>query len=326
LKYTRESYLKAEETLKYRREKAETEREQRMNEIKYRAPEIATLQNSLSFSQCEIVKTIGGERTANAKEKILELKERNKTVRQTIREILKTCGYPEDYLQYHFHCPICNDTGYREGARCSCMEKLLVKYTVEELNENCTIKLRDFSEFKIEFYPEISGNIRPRDKMADTYNFCKEYADNFGENSPSLFFFGKTGLGKTLLSSCIANSLLSEGYNVVFGSILNIFRRVEDEHFGRAEGNTTEVIINADLVILDDLGSEFQTSFTDSVLYEIINGRINLNKPTIISTNLTLKELDSKYNDRIVSRLTGCFKPIMFVGRDVRQEVRKMGL
>jgi DNA replication protein DnaC len=133
-------------------------------------------------------------------------------------------------------------------------------------------------------------------------------------------------LGKTFLSSCIAKQLLSEGRNVFFGSILKLFRQIEEERFRRRDGDTTSIIIGSELVILDDLGSEFQTTFTDSVLYEIINERVNLGRPTIISTNLSMKELDKKYNERIVSRLTGCFSPIYFIGNDVRQEKRKMGL
>ena len=105
-----------------------------------------------------------------------------------------------------------------------------------------------------------------------------------------------------------------------------LLRQIEDEHFGRATGQTLDIIENADLVILDDLGSEFQTSFTDSVIYEIINERINLGRPTIISTNLTNEEYNAKYNERIVSRLTGCFMPIMFVGNDIRHVKLKNNL
>jgi len=127
----------------------------------------------------------------------------------------------------------------------------------------------------------------PREKMRTVYSNCRAYADKFHENSPSLFFIGKTGLGKTFLSACIANELIQKGYSVIFASLLKLLRQIEDEHFGRATGQTLDIIENADLVILDDLGSEFQTSFTDSVIYEIINERINLGRPTIISTNLT---------------------------------------
>lgn len=326
MKYTRDAFDKAEETLSLRRKEAEAERNQRLAEIEVNAPEIANLNRSLANMNCEMIKVIGGARKQENSHQIIEnIKHKNIMTRDTIRELLLTCGYPEDYLQYHYFCDVCKDTGFHEGVRCECFNKLLSKYTTDELNENCMISLHDFGEFRIDYYPNNAGALSPKAKMSEIFDYCKSYTDNFNINSPSLFFFGKTGLGKTFLSSCIASELLKEGRNVVFGSILNLFRKIEDEHFGRAIGNTTDIIVNAELVILDDLGSEFQTSFTDSVLYEIVNDRLNLNKPTIISTNLSMKELNTKYNERIVSRLTGCFIPMYFLGEDIRHIMRRNG-
>lgn len=327
MKYTKNAYERAEAEINSRREKSEEQRAQRLNEIKKNAPEIYRLHsNTLSSQFGMLADIIGNGSKEGARSAINEIKNRNLMAQQTIKELLDTFGYPTDYLQYHYHCEKCRDTGFVEGRRCECFEKLLSKYTTEELNEQCSIQLHDFSEFRIDFYPQEMGSINPRERMSVVYNDCLDYANNFTPDADSLFFFGKTGLGKTFLSSCIAKKLLSEGVNVFFGSILKLFRQIEDERFRRREGDTTGIIINAELVILDDLGSEFQTSFTDSVLYEIINERLNSGRPTIISTNLSMKELDSKYNDRIVSRLTGFFSPIMFIGSDVRQEKRKMGI
>jgi len=327
MKYTKNAFERAENTLTARRIKAEAERAERISQIKFEAPEIYKMQQSLSSAGFSMIKFIGeGKKNINVRSEVAKIRARNLQTRETIGRLLVSFGYPEDYLQYHFYCPVCSDSGYHDGVRCQCLDKLLAKYTTEELNSQCSIMLHDFSEFRIDFYPAQTGNIDARERMSTVYNDCRAYADNFSENSSSLFFFGKTGLGKTFLSSCIAKQLLGEGRNVFFGSILKLFRQIEDERFRRREGDTTGIIIGAELVILDDLGSEFQTSFTDAVLYEIINERLNLGRPTIISTNLSMKELDRKYNDRIVSRLTGCFLPIMFIGSDVRQEKRKMGI
>ncbi|MBO5449007.1 MAG: ATP-binding protein [Ruminococcus sp.] len=327
MKYTKNAFERAENTLTARRIKAKEERAERISQIKFEAPEIYKMQQSLSSAGFSMIKFIGeGKKNIDVRSEVAKIRSRNLQTRETIGRLLVSFGYPEDYLQYHFYCPVCSDSGYHDGVRCQCLDKLLAKYTTEELNSQCSIMLHDFSEFRIDFYPAQTGNIAARERMSTVYNDCRAYADNFSDSSSSLFFFGKTGLGKTFLSSCIAKQLLSEGRNVFFGSILKLFRQIEDERFRRREGDTTEIIIGAELVILDDLGSEFQTSFTDAVLYEIINERLNLGRPTIISTNLSMKELDRKYNDRIVSRLTGCFLPIMFIGSDVRQEKRKMGI
>lgn len=322
MKYTKNAYIKADETIKKRREKAEEQRKLRYEEINAAAPEIIDMYNSLKFGNCELIKSLGSRANIN-KSDILKIKSQNMDLRNTIGELLSTCGYPSDYLQYHFYCKKCKDTGYNNGKMCDCLENLLIKYSIEEINNSCSIKLHDFSDFSLNLYPKNEDRVSPRDKMEIIYNICIEYTNSFSKDSPSLFFIGKTGLGKTLLSSCIAKNLLEKGYNVIFCSIPSIFRQVEDEHFGRKEGNTFNVINSCDLLILDDLGSEFQTGFTDSVLYEILNNRLNLYLPTIITTNLTTKDLDNKYNDRIISRLTGCFTPLMFLGNDVRQEIRR---
>ncbi|MGN0593831.1 MAG: ATP-binding protein [Hominimerdicola sp.] len=326
MRYSKSAFERAEITLAERRERAEREHKERLAEIELQAPEIAVMNASLKNTNLELLKAITtSNKDTSAKDLITQIRDKNLMTQQTIKELLKTCGYPEDYLEITYSCPKCRDMGFCEGVRCECFDKLLAKYTTDELNENCLIRLHDFSEFRIDFYPD-SGVVSPRKKMGEIYDYCKKYTDNFNKNSSSLFFFGQTGLGKTFLSSCIANNLLKEGFNVVFGSILHLFRTIESEHFGRSEGNTLDIIINADLVILDDLGSEFQTSFTDSVLYEIINDRLNLGKPIIISTNLSMKEMNSKYNERIISRLTGCFTPLMFMGEDIRHVKRKLGL
>ncbi len=326
MKYSITAYDKAENELKRRREAVMNEHEVHAQEIAQRLPEIEVLTRSLKANNCELMKGIVGK-NAHGREYIQKMRQNNANTKRAIKGLLKMGGYPEDYLDYHYYCPKCCDYGYRDGVKCKCFTDLLKKYTTEELNENCSIQLHDFSDFRIEFYPESDGNgMSPRDKMRTVYSNCRAYADKFHENSPSLFFIGKTGLGKTFLSACIANELIQKGYSVIFASLLKLLRQIEDEHFGRATGQTLDIIENADLVILDDLGSEFQTSFTDSVIYEIINERINLGRPTIISTNLTNDEYNAKYNERIVSRLTGCFMPIMFVGNDIRHVKLKNNL
>ena len=204
------------------------------------------------------------------------------------------------------------------------MTELLTKYTIEELNEFCTLKLHTFDEFRSDYYPERdSDGEEPRKRMELVYRNCIEYAKDFRQDSDSLFFYGKTGLGKTFLSSCIASELMKKGYSVVFFSIPSLFTKLEDEHFGRADTKTMELLLSADLVILDDLGSEFKTQFTESKLYEIVNGRLNLDKPVILSTNLSVGELQKMYNERIISRIIMQYAPMKFLGSDIRQIMRR---
>ena len=318
MKYSENAYNKAMAVLEQRRQYAEAEQQRRIDEISRVAPEIEILQNNLKNTGFELIKLVlsGDKDTKNLVEKI---KEKNISTQKTIGELLEAIKGDKHYLDIQYHCPVCKDTGFCEGRRCLCMNELLKKFTIDELNENCLIELNDFDDFSLEYYEKNDvANISPYDKMKQNLDFCKNYVENFNENSLSLLFIGKTGLGKTYMSSCIAKSLIEKNVNIVFGSIIDFLRRIENEHFGQEKGNTLEILLNADLVILDDLGSEFLTSFTEPVVYDIINSRINQRKPTIISTNLSFAELDEKYNERIVSRLTGCFVPIMFVGSDIR--------
>lgn len=318
MKYSQSAFEKAEAVLDERRRTAESEQEKRSREIAAIAPEVELLQRNLRNTGIELVKLImhGSD---DSKELIESIKEKNLSTQNTIEELLEAVTGDRHYLDVHYHCEICKDTGYAVGKRCSCMNELLKKFTADELNSKCLIELHDFSEFRLDYYEKkADGEFSPYDKMYNNFRYCLDYADNFTLKSPSLFFFGKTGLGKTFLSSCIAKRLLEQDVNVVFGSLIDFLRKIENEHFGKEDGNTLDILINADIVILDDLGSEFQTSFTESILYDIINSRINLSKPTIISTNLSYNELDRKYNERIVSRLTGCFVPLGFVGKDIR--------
>lgn len=318
MKYSREAFDKAERELERRRSDAEAEQLRRTAEVAKAAPEIELLQRKLQNTGFELMSMIVSKDKNNGMT-FEQLRESNLRTQETIGELLEAVMGDRHYLDTPYSCQICSDRGYVEGRRCKCMEELLKKYTAEELNENCLIELHDFSEFKLEYYDKQSEQgISPYEKMSSNLEYCKAYVQNFSEKSPSMFFFGKTGLGKTFLSSCIAKALLDEGVNVVFGSIIDFLRRIENEHFGRSQGNTLDIMIDAELVILDDLGSEFQTSFTESAIYDIINSRINLGKPTIISTNLSQRELSTKYNERIISRITGCFLPMGFIGRDIR--------
>lgn len=320
--YSIEIYDKAQDEISKRYNKAVETNNIRIAEIRRKAPEIAKLSDSLLETSVRLTQAIinGGDRTAQL---IDEIKSSNLETQRTIRELLKEFSYPEDYLEVPYTCKKCKDSGSVMGKRCDCFNELLIKLSVEELNAKSKITLHDFNEFKLDYYPvRTSKGINAREQMLEVFDFCKEYAESFGSDSPSLIFKGGTGLGKTFLSSAIAKNLTERGYSVVFDSIQNIMRAIENEHFGRSNEDTMSVLLDADLIILDDLGSEFITNFSGSVIYNILNDRINMCKPVIISTNFTTAELNEKYNDRIISRISS-FVPVYFEGNDIRQIVVK---
>ncbi len=319
-----EAYKAAKNELDQRRRIAEEETERRRVEISTKFPEILRLERNILNTSIEISKAICAHR-GNISELIEQLKNENLLNQQKIKALLTSFGYPSDYLLPKYTCERCKDTGFVSGRRCGCFDRLINKYSIIQISKNCHIKLSDFSDFKAEYYPNTpdSNGINPQEKMKMLRDYCKKYTDSFSKDSPSLFMLGKTGLGKTFISSCMAKELILSGRNVAFDSVQNFLVKIQNEQFGRDTGNTLEVLNDADLVILDDLGSEFNSTVFNSVLYNIINNRINLERPMIVSTNLSLSELKEKYDDRIISRLLS-FEPLRFFGVDIRQVMLKL--
>lgn len=307
----------AEDELHERRTRAKEELEKRERNIKENYPEIVRINDRLAHAIKDISEAMNKK---NVVESINRIAEENLQAQTEREALLEAFGLGRDYLSPKHYCEKCRDTGFVNGMRCECFEALIKKYAIKELNENCRIKLIRFEDFSLEWYDPSC-----REVMRKNLEMCKAYADGFSRSSDSLFFFGGTGLGKTHLSSAIAERLLSRGVLVAYDSVSNYLRRLENERFGRSSDNTMDLLLSADLVILDDLGSEYKSSFNDSAVYDILNSRINYSLPTIISTNLSFKELGSRYNERIFSRLGGAFIPVEFVGKDIRLTKRMSG-
>ena len=326
--FDRLTYEKAENEIKQRRFNAENLLNSRTQEINSKVPEIAEISNTISQTSIELSKLII-RKEGNFSESFNKIKNQNIQGQAMIKQLLVQNGYPENYLEPVYTCPDCKDKGYVDGDRCSCFNKLLTYFAVEKLNSEANMPECDFEHFSLNYYKGITTPNCPDcyRKMSDNLTFCKQYADNFSLKSDSLFILGQTGVGKTHISLSIAKEVSSRGYTVAYGSLLNYLRIIEKEHFGRtpnSETDTLQILIDTDLLILDDLGSEFQTSFYESTLYNIINSRINLGRPTIISSNLSVDELQKNYNERIISRLFSVFTTLMFFGKDIRQ-LKRLG-
>ncbi len=255
-----------------------------------------------------------------------EIKQTNLALQQERREMLSRLGLPEDYLTPPFTCPICQDEGYADGKRCSCFDKIIKSEAYRRLNRQSPLSLCDFSNFDLSYYSadEYDGKPAARKQMHDIFAYCQHYAKTFSLSSPNLLMSGRTGLGKTHLSLSIAKAVIQLGFGVVYGSTPDFLAEAERERFSRNQNEdefkTTDWMMECDLLILDDLGAEFSTSFSYATLYQWINTRLNKRLPTIISTNLTPKELLDLYGERVFSRLIGNYVPLFFAGQDVRQK------
>lgn len=322
MKYDGSVYERAEKELASRRSKAEKEREIHHSEVVEKYPEIAELERQMAMCGLEAAKAIGMNRDKSA-EFIEDLKNHNLAAQRRRAQILKEAGYPDDYLEVKYSCPVCDDKGYINGRMCPCHKNLIRTIAYDKLSRISPLTVSTFEDFSLDYYPEIplENGVVPHRLMAGNYRYCKNYADNFSLKSPSLILYGATGLGKTHLSLAIAGEVIGKGFGVIYGSAQNLLNRLENEKFGRSgqDGDTLSLLLECDLLILDDLGAEFSTAFTLSAIYNIINSRMLASLPTIISTNLEPGELDKKYDQRIASRILGSFTPVYFCGRDIRQ-------
>ncbi|HIS75910.1 MAG TPA: ATP-binding protein [Candidatus Merdivicinus excrementipullorum] len=309
----------ARKELENRRSKARVIQGQRVEEIARKVPQVIDVRKELSLTAVRLSKMILEHKTDIA-QGIEELKRQNLALQQMEKELLRQNGYPEDYLELHYTCPYCQDTGFAGGEVCACFKQLEKQFRLRELNAGSNMELCDFSTFDLRYYPaEVDPALRtsPREQMGKVLDFCKHYAASFTTESRGLFFSGPTGLGKTHLSLAIAREVIGKGYGAAYGSAQNFLMAIEEERFGRERSRQTlDQLLEADLLVLDDLGTEFTSAFTLSTVYNLLNTR---KKPTIISSNLTVKELQEKYSQRVVSRLFSQFTYLRFVGKDIRQ-------
>ena len=322
MSYKRSVYIKAKEILSQRKATAEREADIRRSAAVALCPEIAQIEREMASHGADVVKAVG--MGANLDEYIKNLATANLQAQARRKELLKNAGFPEDYLEVKYTCEICKDTGYNNEFYCQCYRKLIRDVARDELGANSPLKRCTFASFRLDRYPDVIDSvigINQREHMKNNLQYCKDYAEHFTPNSNGLFMYGKTGLGKTHLSLAIANEVLNKGYDVYYGSIQSIMDKLEGEHFGRLprEDSIKEDILTCDLLIIDDLGTEFSTQFTNAELYNIINSRMLSSLPTIISTNLEMEQVAEKYSQRVASRIMGSCDSMYFCGKDIRQ-------
>ena len=223
-----------------------------------------------------------------------------------------------------FYCAKCQDSGYFGGSLCECVKNAAKKIAFEELSRSLPLENSGFENFDLNFYSndaDASGSV-PRKRATAILALCKQFVENFPSNR-SLLFMGGVGLGKTHLSLSIVKEISDKGYGVVYGSAQNLFSAAEKEHFSYSgETSVQDSLLECDLLVIDDLGTEFYSSFAASLFYNVVNTRLLSGKPTVINTNLSLDELEKKYTPRITSRFIGGYDMKKFIGSDIRQQKR----
>lgn len=312
-------YKKAFEAKRNALKDKETRREMMLAAAYNACPKLKDIDRRLSsFGATLAINAISGQ-------DVSELKKQSEALSNEKKVLL--CKYGAEDIKYD--CPVCMDTGYVNGKICDCVKHLASSFVAEELSEEMPLESSRFDNFDLKYYPDkdtADGN--PRRRMTAILKVCREYALKFKpKDYGNLLFMGNSGLGKTHLTLAVVSAVIEKGYIPVYGAAENLFTQIEKEKFSGENKGAYEAMIKSDLLVIDDLGAEMATSFTKSALYNLINSRLLSGRPTVINTNLTMKEIESRYTARISSRLIGNYDAYKFIGPDVRQQkaVEKIG-
>lgn len=296
--------------------------EERRKEIYARLPVVRQLEAEIA------------ERSVACAKKLLEgdksvldrLKEDLKDLREQKSLIIRAAGYPDDYLELHYRCPDCRDTGLIDGRKCHCFLQAQMKLLHAQSNLEDVLERENFNALSYEYYDDTE--ILPQLGITNTAYMrrvvagCREFVRDFDKKHDNLLFTGSTGVGKTFLTNCIARELMDDFHSVIYltaSDLFDVFSRNKFD-YDNAEDmkDMYRFILDCDLLIIDDLGTELNNSFTSSQLFYCINERMNMSRSTIISTNLTLARLRDSYTDRVTSRIMSGYRIIPLYGGDIR--------
>ena len=290
---------------------------EKREEIFRKLPELEELEEKVrAFSL-----SVAGEMQQGNREGLLRLKEEIGKLHQEKEALLKTAGYRiKDVEEEEHFCPLCQDTGYVDGKKCQCFLKLQGELLYRQSRMGAVLERENFSKFQLERFDNKEklgqcGNKTLREYIKEIRDYLTNYCEEYPKNNRSILFTGSTGTGKTYFLHSIAKALLDKGVSVLYFTATGLF-----EYFSKRmrEEDTEDYIEEVDVILIDDLGTEFSNSFTTSRFFALLNQRILDRKTMLISTNLNFKELRETYSDRVVSRFMSDYEIIPLYGKDQR--------
>jgi len=269
-------------------------------------------QQMISLIKKQMLATIASDTSAE------ELENKLNELHQQRSYVLTELGYPPHVFSPVFHCSSCQDTGMIDGKYCECVKRIAYQNMLSQLARDLPIDDFSFDSFSLAYYDDPCE----KQQMNEVFTYCQNYAKTFSLSSESLYLMGSTGLGKTHLTFSIAKDIVTQGYSVIYCTAQNMITELEKEYFKHEIYNGGEHYRTCQLLIIDDLGTEFLSPIGQSVLYNIVNTRILKHLPTIINSNLSPTQIEERYGQRLTSRIFGCYKTLKFVGKDIRIQKR----
>lgn len=310
----------------------------RFQEIYEKIPAIKELDAAIASNAVESTRlALSGNDTA-----ISDLQKKNQTLSEEKQELLMAYGYPKDYLKPSYDCPDCKDTGYIEALepgseegrfllsknKCHCFKQAIVDLLYTESNQRAAIARENFDTFSYQYFDrekkDPTTGLTPYENMQKITTVAKNFIANFDRTFENLLLYGSAGVGKTFLTNCISKELLDTAHTVVYLPANQLFDILEKYKFSSKYEEDYQIeekyygILDCDLLIIDDLGTELNNNFINSQLYVCINERLLAGKSTIISTNFSLDDLSRQYSERIFSRITSSYRLLRIFGDDIR--------
>lgn len=314
-----ELYQAAMRTVSARRQMARARAEDARAEARAAIPALKAAEDEVTACgvRCALAGARGADRTAAASALA--------AARQKRDALLAASGRSPLALEPKYTCPICQDTGVADGKTCACVRREMQRLRREEIEAMSSLSVTSFDTMKLDYYPNTPDpktGRSVRQYMAELLADLRDYAEEFDLDSENLMLTGNAGLGKTHAALAVAGAALDKGYDVIYISSPDFFSRVETLHFGSDPAGEKDALLDtvggADLLILDDLGTEFNSSFVISTLYSLLNDRLGRRRPTILTTNIVDGTLLEKlYTEKVASRISA-FVPYRFLGSDIR--------
>ena len=312
----------------------------RIEEVYEKIPEMKELNNSTGSVAVLRYK----ESLKSGRLSINDLKTDIDSIKNKKEELLLSAGFPKDYMEITYDCKDCKDTGYIDGKKCHCLQLKIRKLLYAQSNLENILSKENFENFSFDYYDNktiLPGqNMTNAAYMEGVKRFCEKFADKYFKINGSkntvdtasdendrrnIIFSGNTGVGKTYLSNCIAKVLLDRYYSVIYLSAKELFEALVKVKMEKSEDQKylllIEEVYESDMLIIDDLGTELSNHFTTTEFFHIINRRVNTEKSTIISTNLSLDEMRDIYSERVTSRIRKSFMYIRLFGNDIRAKL-----
>lgn len=316
-----------------RRQKDHSEQQKRIREAYTKIPRLPEIDSEIASLSVRKAEILLSENASTDGDIDFDLAGAIRDLSEERKALLLMNGYPADYLEEHYTCPDCRDTGFIDGRKCHCFLREELRILYRQSNVEQQLGEDSFDHFRLDLYSDAVDpeyGVSPRDEAAHALRTAREFVGNFQRSlkPENLFISGPVGVGKTYLTHCIARELLSENHSVLYLASQDLFRLLGRYTFSRGgsrspedAGETDEAyeaLFSCDLLIIDDLGTEISNTFVTTQLFLLMNERAARRKSLILSTNMSLAEIRDTYSERISSRILGSCTLVHMSGTDIR--------